>query len=241
MEATLTNPGPSSESCPFCLNLNSELFPHQPNTKSDFPRLTLDWLSIQRSSMKCLTCALLKNILRRFFKKTDLRTQSIEMILHHTIRIQVGSSARYEDELILYCIKSTPWSSIRIQNHISGWTDTEESLEFVKEALAACSKEHALCRTSEDTALPTRVLDLRSLLEDAEHAETIRLSETGHQNAPYACLSHCWGRAIGIKTTKDSLELFKKSIQLDSLPRTFRDAVDFTRRLGIRYLWIDSL
>jgi hypothetical protein len=33
----------------------------------------------------------------------------------------------------------------------------------------------------------------------------------------------------------------QKSISLDDMPPTFRDAVIVTRRLGHRYLWIDSL
>jgi Heterokaryon incompatibility protein (HET) len=33
----------------------------------------------------------------------------------------------------------------------------------------------------------------------------------------------------------------KGGITWDKLPRTFQDAISFTRRLKIRYLWIDSL
>ncbi|KAF6785733.1 heterokaryon incompatibility protein [Colletotrichum sojae] len=34
---------------------------------------------------------------------------------------------------------------------------------------------------------------------------------------------------------------FQKGIDLDKLPKTFRQAVQVTRKLGVRYLWIDSL
>ena len=34
---------------------------------------------------------------------------------------------------------------------------------------------------------------------------------------------------------------FKQGINLDRLPKTFRDAVYVARTFGIRYLWIDSL
>jgi hypothetical protein len=36
-------------------------------------------------------------------------------------------------------------------------------------------------------------------------------------------------------------EAAAKGIKVDDLPKTFRDAVDVTRRLGVTYLWIDSL
>lgn len=37
------------------------------------------------------------------------------------------------------------------------------------------------------------------------------------------------------------MTLFKQRIHVADLPRTFRDAVQVTRSLGVRYLWIDSL
>jgi hypothetical protein len=39
----------------------------------------------------------------------------------------------------------------------------------------------------------------------------------------------------------DNLENRKSGFQLQDLPKTFQDAVDVTRQLGKRYLWIDSL
>jgi Heterokaryon incompatibility protein (HET) len=38
-----------------------------------------------------------------------------------------------------------------------------------------------------------------------------------------------------------NLSSFTESIILQFLPRTFRDAIDITRRMGFHYLWIDSL
>jgi hypothetical protein len=55
-------------------------------------------------------------------------------------------------------------------------------------------------------------------------------------------LSHCWGARHGLlKTIKDVLHLHKECIFERDLLKTFRDAIVFTRQLGIRYLWIDSL
>jgi hypothetical protein len=61
----------------------------------------------------------------------------------------------------------------------------------------------------------------------------------------YACLSHCWG-SVGhgsaiLRTTRTTLAAYKEAIPLESLPRTFHEAIQFTRALGIPYLWIDSL
>lgn len=236
MDATSEHSDSTSETCPFCKNLDQETFPNQPNGKWQYASLTVRWSSIQANSMRCLSCAMLVNILRRFCKKSYLESQPIHVTHHHTIRLKVGQL----EEILLYCLEVTPWSSIQIQNHITGWTDSEDSLNFVKETLSACSQEHELCRTPEDTPLPTRVLDLGTKT-NLESGDTIRLYETDHQRAPYACLSHRWGSTHRIMTTTDSIQSHKEGINVASLPRTFKDAIDFTRRLGIRYLWIDSL
>ncbi|KAK8098544.1 heterokaryon incompatibility protein-domain-containing protein [Apiospora kogelbergensis] len=61
----------------------------------------------------------------------------------------------------------------------------------------------------------------------------------------YATLSHVWGSpqttAPFLTTTNRTVSLNKGLIQFEALPRTFRDAVEVTRALGLRYVWIDSL
>ena len=59
--------------------------------------------------------------------------------------------------------------------------------------------------------------------------------------APYACLSYCWGKRHPIKTTTSTLARYLEGLPWEELPKTFQDAVSFVYRLGIRYLWIDSL
>jgi hypothetical protein len=43
------------------------------------------------------------------------------------------------------------------------------------------------------------------------------------------------------KTTKGNIEVYIRGVDLNTLPKTFRDAVHATRKLGIKYLWIDAL
>jgi hypothetical protein len=57
----------------------------------------------------------------------------------------------------------------------------------------------------------------------------------------YAALSHCWGISKSLELKNDNEALMKQSVPWDSLPQTYRDAVSVCRKLGINYLWIDSL
>ena len=87
--------------------------------------------------------------------------------------------------------------------------------------------------------LPARLLEMRPL----RGSEYVTLVETADLE-PSACfitLSHCWGKALPLKLLQNLYETFLDGIPVKELPRTFRDAIAFTRALKIRYLWIDAL
>ena len=89
--------------------------------------------------------------------------------------------------------------------------------------------------------LPTRVIDVGP--PDGSYDPFLFISQKGHR-ARYIALSHCWGTDSGkmpLRTTQVSLADHQKNIPMVSLPRTFFDAVSVVRKLGVRYLWIDSL
>lgn len=79
--------------------------------------------------------------------------------------------------------------------------------------------------------------------QHGEHSKTIRLVCTADDppSGPYVTLSHCWGAASFIQLVRAKIDNFCSGIPLSILPKTFKDAVFVTRRLGISYLWIDSL
>lgn len=86
----------------------------------------------------------------------------------------------------------------------------------------------------EDVELPTRVLDVGATVRLVEAVEI------GGRGC-YAALSHCWGQSQHVTTTQGDYAQRKAGIVFSELPKTFRDAVMATRKLGVQYLWIDSL
>jgi hypothetical protein len=63
----------------------------------------------------------------------------------------------------------------------------------------------------------------------------------GDEVGEYAALSHCWGSGVFLATTTQNLDEHQKGLQLSQLPKTFRDAIYFVRKMGVQYLWVDSL
>jgi hypothetical protein len=88
--------------------------------------------------------------------------------------------------------------------------------------------------------MPTRLLEIEHF-----HAQTyprLRLRETfGREFAPYAALSYCWGGEQPITTTSQNINQHLIRINYTGLPKTIQDAITVASRLGLRYLWVDSL
>ncbi|KAN0091808.1 Heterokaryon incompatibility protein (HET) domain containing protein [Hyaloscypha variabilis] len=129
------------------------------------------------------------------------------------------------------------WESIPTGwNGTSPRTDSDEAFEVARAWKADClSDSHKLYESPQSPPLPTRVVDVG--LQD----DVVKLIEPEGATGRYFCLSHCWGLEQIITTTRANLQVHKREIPLNLLPQTFRDAVLLTRRLGIAYIWIDSL
>lgn len=139
-----------------------------------------------------------------------------------------------------------PITAIPVSTSISGDTGSEKSFKRATEWLSNCLTNHKLlCPTfgSALNPLPTRVLDLGPF-PDGNDKGDIRLLQTSTEIGYYVCLSHCWGTGPHpLRTTRDpdTFSQHKDGIELAALPKTFREVVTFTKKLSIRYLWIDSL
>ena len=110
--------------------------------------------------------------------------------------------------------------------------------------MGECLTSHTKCFDIQSVAATRSILPLRLLdLAPALDANFIRLqsSEPLSIQTVYVTLSHCWGGHIKTTLTSSSLATFQAGIHLGTLPRTFQHAVILTRKLGIRYLWIDAL
>jgi hypothetical protein len=50
-----------------------------------------------------------------------------------------------------------------------------------------------------------------------------------------------WGDKAQLMTKVANLEEHKKCIPVQNLPKTATEAIEITRRIGVRWLWIDAL
>ncbi|KAH6672104.1 heterokaryon incompatibility protein-domain-containing protein [Halenospora varia] len=113
---------------------------------------------------------------------------------------------------------------------------SEDSMFMVTQLVDECINIHSRCRAPQTTFLPTRILDVGSIVDS-----TVLLLISGDLKARYAALSYCWGGRQEVVAKEDSLEAMTRGIAISVLPKTIQDAVTVTRRLGLRYLWVDAL
>lgn len=85
---------------------------------------------------------------------------------------------------------------------------------------------------------PTRLIDIG---ESSIANPRLVLSSESSLDGPYVTLSHCWGSARSLQLTLSRLADLQQLIPVSDLPRTFKQSFEITRRLGFRYIWIDSL
>lgn len=116
-------------------------------------------------------------------------------------------------------------------------------MKQIEQWIDTCAKEHMECATLSSTApLPKRVIDV---LGSSSYPLVAFLYEPKtNERGAYVALSHCWGDQNAkplLRTTHSTLTSRQNGIEWTHLSKTFRDAITITRKLRIRYLWIDSL
>jgi len=117
-------------------------------------------------------------------------------------------------------------------------TSSEPSFKIANHWMKTCITHHGnLCQELHDhpPTLPTRVIDV----SDASRDPYLLISNG--QEGYYATLSYCWGGVENLCTTSILLESFQMSIPFHKIPKTIQDAITATRKLGIKYLWVDTL
>jgi hypothetical protein len=99
------------------------------------------------------------------------------------------------------------------------------------------------------SVLPSRLIDVGpsdmplSLRLHISATDTVpSASGERYLSSTYLALSYCWGNQdLSVGTSKRNLMERHKRIQFDLLPKTIQDAIHITRKVGVRFLWVDAL
>ncbi|KAK4943210.1 hypothetical protein LTR10_017234 [Elasticomyces elasticus] len=112
--------------------------------------------------------------------------------------------------------------------------------------LRECLQYHdrGTCKTNSGqgtSSMPKRLMFLGNSNDDSFQNQ-LKLADTfDSKYIPYVALSYCWGASKHIITKSANYDQHLHNISWSAIPATYRDAINFTRALGYRYLWIDAL
>jgi hypothetical protein len=100
-----------------------------------------------------------------------------------------------------------------------------------------CQTTYRGCHKSPEPGLPTRLVDLGKDDNDIVRPHITEPGDVG----PYVALIYCWSGQQNLTTTVANLDDRLGGIDWHQIPQIMRDATNLTRRLGVRYIWIDAL
>ncbi|KAK5717219.1 hypothetical protein LTR15_009108 [Elasticomyces elasticus] len=116
---------------------------------------------------------------------------------------------------------------------------TKETASLMQTWLRRCESKHETCTSAGPRYTPTRLIDVGT-------PDTFcKLVTAKDVLGQYTALSYCWGQrppnAVDHRTLHDNIADRMSGFHETDLPQTLRDAIDVTRKLGLQYIWIDSV
>jgi hypothetical protein len=210
-----------------------------------------------KGSQKCGYCDLIVRTVFRLVLNTD-EAKNIRMFRFESLTLVEHQPALLTVRLLL----SSGWESRGIEifrslddnfhelpvlgaaSSIPQNSGSDETMNFVQDCLDTCIKNHGSCQLV-DPPLPKRVLFFEAnTLSDAPFLVHLYIPKRLDRQ-PYAALSHCWGSKEDqmhiLKAEKENLTTLESSIPWNRLSKTFQDGITVASKLGLQYIWIDSL
>jgi len=120
-------------------------------------------------------------------------------------------------------------------------TGSDACIAFVRGCMQSCLEIHKTCSVGlEGSSLrPSRLINVG--LPANPDTCRICLFEKLPITTSYLTLSHCWGSYNIPKLKNSNLTSLQQQLDWNTLPLTFKQAINVTYQLGFQYIWIDSL
>lgn len=248
----------SSKLCPPCQTVRGTIFASK-------KKVRLDLHKNYKELSSCKACPLCQFVCRELlyvidagvgFKWHDASSFAADqaiaaevgyttMVFKHgevysTLKIHVGGQKTLEyDKLVI---------DLDTADREKTFTRPADRFKWAKKWIDRCVEKHSDCGGAMSGSFnPTRLLDVLGDTEESDIRLVLSKNIKGSDhkegwNDKYMTLSYCWGApGKNLITTDDNIKERQQTISLNDLPKTVRDAVILTRRMKVRYLWVDAL
>ena len=124
-------------------------------------------------------------------------------------------------------------SQANLDNFVRPWLRKHRQEDHRVRSVANADERQSL------RILPGRLIDLDSWDDKGESVYVVPHTHFENDEIQFAALNYCWRQDETNKLTEQSGDQVK--IRVSQLAPTIRDAISVTKRLGLRYLWVDAL
>ncbi|KAI1091707.1 heterokaryon incompatibility protein-domain-containing protein [Rostrohypoxylon terebratum] len=220
----------------------------QGRSQFDSPQNMIRQVDLEQSfaTTACFSCAVLLALTR----KLSVLTGGFGGIwFSRYYDLMISNDKKADVEIYISCeseeAPDPPGAKVYTHKHYQvaePWS--EETLAWANDHIDNCIQNHdcsSFRLVNHLQSLPTRLLHIPGNA-NINNIRLIRDTTSLPQNTRYSALSHCWGKEkprcittvhnIGVHSTE--------GIPWEVIPQTFKDAMQYTRRLGLEYIWIDS-
>ncbi|PPQ85695.1 hypothetical protein CVT25_002729 [Psilocybe cyanescens] len=216
---------------------------------------------VQTSGLKgCHVCSIISQAICPAHSESDILTESESVVWVYLTRNLSGNTDS-KSPLVFFTVRMKDTAGMLLQEvtlsvdvdptrfphgpTAASWsisTGSDATFDLARTWLNHCLSEHQLCEEVRVTPASANVSAFPTYLVEIEPEKLHLCRSKDLPDRPrYLTLSHRWGGSHIMKLASSNLSAFLFDIEVTSLPKTFQDAVLITRRLGYRYIWIDSL
>ncbi|KAM5377935.1 hypothetical protein ACJZ2D_004839 [Fusarium nematophilum] len=202
---------------------------------------------LSRLKKECDFCRLIFSSVERYHHENSAAVDTQVNIRRVGSELHLTDGTSSAGSPILSLRRGPRPQDVRVGSPTVFKTQSPAYFTLIRGWIKDCDENHSRCKSDDSVGparLPTRLIEIGQ--------DTIRLHLVGPADREkphmfqYIALSHRWGdksihRHQDFMTTSDNIADRRKGMPIDALPRMFRDAIEVTRKLGMRHLWIDSI
>ena len=148
-----------------------------------------------------------------------------------------GSSRDWHVELDLFVDDTGDSAGIVTARPLQSRLNSTEAYSQITQWLDQCNNHRDCGGVSLYANLPSTLIEVAP----ADSPGAPRLRSTTGLKGSYLTLSYCWGSKQSYVLTTQNVEVLMQELEVKLLPRTILDAIEVTKSLGVKYLWVDAL
>ncbi|CVL03165.1 related to tol protein [Fusarium proliferatum] len=102
-------------------------------------------------------------------------------------------------------------------------------------------QSHTICSRPIPRFLPSRLIEIVRISKGQKPCVRLIEGNSLEKDTEYTALSYCWGGDLKNCLKESNKDSYRTEVPWEDIPRTIQDAILTSHKLGIGFIWVDSL